>query len=233
MVPTPMTTPYGLGRIVVPDEGDKNYPMLKALQNPSLAKRPVDYKYWWTSSTMNQGNSSMCVAYTWRQWLNSAPVIDRSGLAGPDVYRIYQRAQQLDDFPGTAYQGTTVRAGAKVMEELGFLKEYVWASSAEEIAEFVLTQGTACFGTNWYKSMFTPRADGYVKISPDSPMNGGHAYLCTGYNKKTGLFRFVNSWGPEWGSSGRFYMSGETVERLIREDGEACGGLEIKALPKK
>ena len=35
---------------------------------------------------------------------------------------------------------------------------------------------------------------------------GWHDVLCIGYNKKTGLLKFLNSWGPDWGDRGCFYL---------------------------
>jgi C1A family cysteine protease len=35
---------------------------------------------------------------------------------------------------------------------------------------------------------------------------GGHAVLCVGYNDATKRFTCQNSWGPDWGDKGFFYM---------------------------
>ena len=35
---------------------------------------------------------------------------------------------------------------------------------------------------------------------------GGHAVLCVGYNRPKKLFIVRNSWGPNWGDKGYFYM---------------------------
>jgi C1A family cysteine protease len=37
-------------------------------------------------------------------------------------------------------------------------------------------------------------------------MIGGHAVLCVGYDNSTGLFKIRNSWGPDAGDNGYFYM---------------------------
>jgi C1A family cysteine protease len=215
----------GGGRLFAPDDRDGSYPMRRAL--PSRGVHVPEYRYWVTAPVMDQGATSQCVAYTWRQWLNSAPIMDRLSRKGPDVRTIYKRAQQIDEWYGEDYDGTSVRAGAKVMVEHGLLKEYVWSVNAAEIALFILTKGTVTVGTNWYESMFQPDQKGLVSIARNSESVGGHAYLCTGYNKTRGLFRFINSWGASYGINGRFYMTGETFERLLREDGESCAGLEV------
>ena len=35
---------------------------------------------------------------------------------------------------------------------------------------------------------------------------GWHDVLCIGYDKKTGLLKCLNSWGPDWGDHGCFYL---------------------------
>lgn len=37
-------------------------------------------------------------------------------------------------------------------------------------------------------------------------MVGGHAVLCVGYDNATNMFKIRNSWGPEAGEDGNFYM---------------------------
>jgi hypothetical protein len=38
----------------------------------------------------------------------------------------------------------------------------------------------------------------------------------------------VNSWGPEWGRQGRAYLTFDTLDHLIKMDGEAAVATEIK-----
>jgi C1A family cysteine protease len=38
------------------------------------------------------------------------------------------------------------------------------------------------------------------------PPQGGHAVLCVGYDDATSMFTVRNSWGPDWGDKGYFYM---------------------------
>jgi C1A family cysteine protease len=56
---------------------------------------------------------------------------------------------------------------------------------------------------------------------------GGHAYLINGMDVKRGLARGKNSWGRGWGKAGAFRIPLDDLDRLIREDGEACLALEV------
>jgi len=42
--------------------------------------------------------------------------------------------------------------------------------------------------------------------SPGEQRKGGHAVICCGYDLKKRLFLVRNSWGPEWGLNGYFWM---------------------------
>jgi hypothetical protein len=117
-----------------------------------------------------------------------------------------------------------VRAGAKALASRGQLASYVWAWDADTVARYVLTQGSVVLGTNWYTGMDTTSPGGSVDVS--GSIRGGHAYLCLGYSRPRGAFRCLNSWGVSYGQKGRFWLLGEGLERLLREDGDACAAIE-------
>ncbi len=119
-----------------------------------------------------------------------------------------------------------MRAGAKVLKELGVIEEYRWASNANEVAAAILSVGPVVVGTPWYKDMFYPNNEGI--IVPGGDQAGGHAYVLNGVNLDTGYFRLKNSWGRGWGNDGYAYIRMEDFEKLMNEWGEACIGLEKK-----
>lgn len=50
-------------------------------------------------------------------------------------------------------------------------------------------------------------SDGLVPMPSDSEQcQGGHAVLMVGYDRKRRLFIMRNSWGPDWGDKGYFYL---------------------------
>lgn len=212
---------HGMGRLVAPDNRDTMYPMRALLPR----RIPRVSRFYSTGPVLDQGNKPQCVAYAWKQWLDSAPIKDPVKLP-PDPQAIYAAAQAVDEWPGTDYDGTSVRAGAKTMEALERIGAYHWATSVEDVRDYIISTTTVVFGTDWFEGMFRPTYSGYVK--PSGAVAGGHAYLCIGYSQSRGAFRFLNSWGEKWGRMGRFWMSAEDVQTLLDRDGEACAGVELR-----
>jgi hypothetical protein len=138
---------------------------------------------------------------------------------------LYKAAQQVDEWPGEDYDGTSVRAGAKVLRGLGFVSEYRWATTVEEVALALVSTGPVVLGTRWDEPMFEPDAAGFVH--PDGKGVGGHAYLAIGVNRTLGRVRCLNSWG-DWGQGGRFWLSFSDLEELLADQGEACLAIEAR-----
>jgi hypothetical protein len=64
-------------------------------------------------------------------------------------------------------------------------------------------------GIQIYQSFESQRVakTGLVEMpKPQEPCFGGHAVVCVGYDDARQLFFMANSWGPEWGDRGFFYL---------------------------
>lgn len=215
-----------LGRLVAKDSRDARFP-LSALIRKAPERPAPSYRYWTGGPILDQGQTSSCVGHGWRAFLNVSPIREKGG---PDAMAIYHGAQQNDEFPGENYDGTSVRGGAKFLQGLGYLDSYHWATSMQDIEDFVLRLGSVVIGINWYTSMFDPDKSGLVKISGN--VEGGHCVLVMGHNKNYGLYEFQNSWGKSWGHAGRGYLRSDDLQRLIfQENGEACAAIEKKFVP--
>lgn len=211
----------GLGRLPSADERDKNFLMKTILpKTVTITSKYWDDRGWWG----DQGALPQCVGYSLAHWLENSPITHKATppVVPPSV--IYSQAQKIDEWPGEDYDGTSVRAGAKVLQDMGFIGEYRWSFDLATTIDAVLTKGPVVVGTNWYESMFYP-TNGLIKVSGN--VAGGHAYLINGVNTNNKLFRIKNSWGQSWGIKGRAYISFSDMERLIHEDGEVMLGVEI------
>jgi hypothetical protein len=215
---------FGLGRIAKPDPRDRRFLMRDA--RPAPATLPA-YRYYRAGPVLDQGATSSCVGHAWRGWLSAAPLMTRTG---PDAFAIYHGAQTMDEWEGENYLGSSVRGGAKYLQQLGHVASYLWAFNAQDIATWLLAgHGSVVLGINWYEAMFDPDRLGIIHKA--GALAGGHAILCVGYSQPHGLFRLVNSWGGGWGEHGRAWISGEDLESLMAEDGEAACGTEQRIQP--
>lgn len=216
----------GLGRRHAPDPRDHDHLMRRV-----VAPVPISTRYWsMFVSPLDQGALPQCVAYAWTGMLFAAPLTHpTSGFGNVAAFTsaLYNRAQQLDEWPGEGYDGTSVRAGAKALVEQKRLSaEYLWAFDAKTVRDFVLTRGCVVFGTDWYEEMFAPDKDGY--LIPKGEIAGGHAYVIIGYSKIRDAFRVLNSWGRTWGESGRAWIKFGDAQALLMNAGEACSAIETK-----
>lgn len=220
-----------LGRLVSEDTRDQRFPMSAMLRSAPARTRPARYwnqSQWWG----DQGNMPHCVAFAWMHWLEDGPITHRA-LPAPMILprELYCQSQQVDEWYGDCsnprYDGTSVRAGAKVLQGMGLIRSYGWAWDVDTMVQALLTRGPVVVGTWWYESMFHPGKNGFVNIA--GRRVGGHAYLANGVNVKRRVIRFKNSWGRTWGKSGNFWMTFDDTARLIREQGEVCLAEEVSA----
>lgn len=216
----------GLGRLTAPDDRDKNFPVT-AILPAKESKKQIKYhnEGGWHG---DQGSLPACVGYGWAHFLKNGRNTQKL-LKEPDPVAYYHLAQQLDEYPGENYAGSSVRGGAKAMQQLGFLDSYLWASNIDEVIQTVLEVGPMVVGTIWTRAMSTPQGKDHI-IKPGGPIDGGHCYLINGINLKRGrggLARMQNSWGQGWGDTGNAWMELTDMEKLLFAwDGEACMAIE-------
>jgi hypothetical protein len=236
-------TPYGLGRRGDPDQRDCLYPVSLVLGIMRPERRTIP---WMRLRSLNQAQTGTCVGHGWRGWYEGEPTTHAAG-EGPDAFAIYRRAILLDawadndreeNLPESQLQGgSSVRAGAQAMQEAGLIGSYVWATKASEIADYVTRRdgSPVVLGTSWYESMFHPDKNGLVKISGD--VAGGHCYVTDWYDPIKKLHRCYTSWGQDFGITdengvgGIFWLSSRNMDRLLRQGGEACMGVEVVISP--
>lgn len=207
--------PREFGRYYIEDPRDGEYPIRRE-------KTKRTSRYWYDRRWLgDQKETPHCVGFAWAHWLVNAP---HANFLDPDG--IYTLAKYLDEWEGTDYNGTSVRAGAKVLNHLGLITEYRWTNDLDTLVNTVLTQGPVVVGTSWYESMMLPHPfTRIIEVVELGKRLGGHAWLITGVSTRHKLLRGKNSWG-DWGAKGRFWIGFSDMDKLLSEYSEVCLALE-------
>lgn len=213
-------TPHPLGRKVEHDEKSRSFPVRL------VADTPTSVRWRKYGAVLNQGNLGACTGLSMAHAANTegCHVPNTALLDGNDARSLYSRATVLDAWPGqwpTEDTGSSGLAVCKAATEKGLLSRYEWAFGFEHFL-LSIQRGPMMLGTWWYNSMFTPvDKAGTIRVVESSGTAGGHEYTATGIDVKAKWVYFVNSWGKEWGNSGRFRMSFADVSLLLSQDGDA------------
>lgn len=214
----------GFGRLFSPDERDLNHPIPRR----NLQQAPIR-KTWTGGPVLDQGNTPQCVGYAGWGWLASSPIRNRPSFTPTQLYK---EAQKDDEWPGDDYDGSSTRGLYKALQRLGFVSGYQWAFDAETLIGHVLTAGPVNVGTNWYAGMTSPDRLGFINTTGHK--QGGHEWLILGADREKhasdgtiGAARMQNSWSPSWGKKGRAWVSFAALDRLIKDQGEACTAKEV------
>ena len=206
--------------------------------------RPRSYT-WDVDAWLDQGQEGACVGFAFSHELAARPQVVE-GVTDLYARGVYHDAQRIDPWEGGSYEGatefyegTSVLAGAQVLERRGFYDAYYWALSVQELARGLAYFGPCVLGVYWFEGMFDTDPDGYVH--PIGRVMGGHAILANAikivYKAGWGgwwsrnwsdvdwdrsYVTLHNSWSWDWGQNGTAKLSLRDLDYLLRLDGEAC-----------
>lgn len=198
------------------------------------------------SPIKNQGNEGSCAGHAgvaWAEWvhikdydLTPETYIDLS-----ERY-LYELAKAISGHK----EGTTLLAIAEVLITNGVCREEFWKyipnqpgnpeseadKDAENFKAKIYTRITnekelkasliktpiqigVMVRKNWYrqKNGVIPNSSFCDRIKP----LGGHAVLLVGYDYRTGLYKFKNSWGKGSGDSGYWYMTDKEMKGALMD----------------
>lgn len=212
-----------LGRLKEYDDRSKKFNIAPLLEEAPV--RAPHTRYWHVPYTLDQGQTSACVGFSWTHEAMAQPVMVPR-LSNEDGLDVYHEAQKVDEWEGEepAYEGTSVLAGAKVMQSRGHFLEYRWAYTIDDLLLSLSYHGPAVLGIEWHNNMYDPDDEFYLNIGGE--VVGGHAILAYGVvvDVQTGpeYVLLHNSWGPMWGRYGNVKVRIADMERLLLEGGEAC-----------
>lgn len=188
---------------------------------------PTTGRLWRHGNVLDQGAEGACVGFGCVGDLGAEPV-PIPDLNDAYAFGFYNRAQQLDEWPGEAYEGTSVLAGCLTGRERGFWTGFTWAKSAEELAAGIVRTaraggGPAVIGVEWRSDSYDTDDLGVLRAT--GSVVGGHCLLVIGFipkaptqtmraqlegvqlldgfdSIKTAAFVVLNSWGPSFGKHG-------------------------------
>jgi hypothetical protein len=204
------------GRLVEHDPRSRNF----AAPAPTV-KRSVLWGH--HGPILDQGELGSCTGNATAQLINTdlfAAARPNGYLTENDAVKLYAKATTLDDAPGTFPPDDTGSSGlavAKAGVQLGYFSAYKHAFGFTQFCA-ALQASPLLIGTNWYGSMTNPSSTGLVSIR--GQVEGGHEWLAIGVDYERKQITALNSWGPDWGKNGRFFLSFDTMQRLLNEQGD-------------
>lgn len=219
-----------LDRVPHFDEKSKEYPIRQVVST----KKRRSYT-WRCLQNLDQGREGACVGFGVTHELIARPS-EVKGLDNQSARNLYFEAQKIDPWEGGAYpgavpfyEGTSVIAGVKVAQSMGYFAEYRWSFGIDDLILGVGYSGPAVMGLAWFDGMFVPDEGGYIR--PTGRMVGGHCILCKGISIKKNRFLMHNSWGKGWGMDGTCYIDIDDMATLLKMDGEAVFFMHRKSKP--
>lgn len=211
---------------------------------PGVTAMPTTGAVWPVGPVLDQGREGACVGMGYSGAVAAAPS-SRSGVNLAYALSWYRRAQRLDEWPGEAYEGTSVLAGGKVGRARRLWTGFRWAKSPAELAAGILDPalGPAVIGVQWSEQLYEVPATGLMPGDVTLDPEMGHCVLLFGYVPerpgrdlqtqvaKLGLwpavsglgepsFLLLNSWGQSWGHKGMAVAPLSLVRRWFAARGE-------------
>lgn len=218
------------------DERSRSYAAVDVLKADQETPR---YRAYSVNRWLDQGPDGACVGFAFTHELCSTPLRIKQWREIKEnfAWDVYHRAQHIDPWHGCSlgpncpieandesYEGTSMLAGIKTVQQDGYIDEYRWAFGEEDLALAVSHLGPAVIGVRWYEGMFQPNRHNFIE--PTGNVSGGHAVVVNSINpnfENEGLqyYRIWNSWGASWARNGWAYISREHMKKLLGEQGEA------------
>jgi hypothetical protein len=222
-----------LGRIASLDERSRNYPARDLLESNQQTPRG---RRWYLKLQLDQGQTGDCTGFsrTYDLAASPQPLKQANGKPFDDnfAHALCTLAKKYDEWPGEAYEGSSVLGAFKAAKALGFIGEYRWAFSIDDLVLALSYLGPVVVGTDWLDSMFDVGSNGLVEVDTTSSVAGGHAYVFnqvvlnrTTMRSKLGkgvpiregdiLLSGQQSWGSDWGANGRYLFWASDLEKLL------------------
>lgn len=187
---------------------------------------------------LNQGNVGSCTGHAGIGALGTNPLFptvskdSKYSLNDKGALMLYSDAQVIDGngpYPPNDF-GSYGLSIAKALKNAGVISGYQHTFTLDDALK-ALTVTPVIVGLNWYESMFKTQRDGRIVIS--GSLAGGHEIVARGIDAIGKKVWFDNSWGPEWGLKGRFYLTFKDFGTLLSQNGDVVAFTPLsKPAPK-
>lgn len=215
------------GRHVKHDDRSRNYP-IRALVNESL--QPATKVWTRHVPAFNQGDIGSCTGNAECGLLMTEPFFTPTrNLKEADAVDLYSLATHIDPVDGQSYPpNDTGSSGLDICQaaiQKGYISAFHHGFTLQEIFQYLSQVGPVILGMNWYDSFDKPDSRGVISISPSAGVRGGHETEIAEIHVEDTLVGVWNSWGPDWGDGGKFYLSFDTFGQLMSEDGDVTASV--------
>lgn len=198
------------------DDKSRKYGICQTLPIMQLSRKSMQ---WSCHVYFDQYEEPSCTGFAMTHGVMAEP-FQNTKLTPTHARYLYQKAKELDQWPGEDYDGSSVLGVAAAAKELKLIESYHWCFNEYEICTAIGYHGPVVFGSQWYDGMIEPDENGIIRAT--GKQLGGHAYLLTSYDAALEMYRVHNSWGISWGKMGDAFISSKDVNTLMREGAEAC-----------
>lgn len=207
-----------LGRHILHDEASRGFPATEASTVIDVAHRVHRLP-------LNQKRGS-CTAEATCGCLDSAPDFTTKIFTQKAADHLYdEEIINEGGDPATDDPGGTGLMVCKTAKELGWISSYTHTFNLTSALK-ALAIRSGMTGVNWYEGFDRPDTKGIVKIAGD--IRGGHEFTVVQVLVEPKLIGCVQSWGRGWGvankavglTTGAFFMSWDTWDRLLHEQGD-------------
>lgn len=217
--------PGYLGRHIEHDPASRDYDIEQRVAYPP--PKPVLWQRW--SAILDQGQLGSCTGNALTGWFGCAPYCTSVQQAQQfnENFAVtrYERATQVDPYPGTYPPDDTGSSGLAVCKgakQDGLLHGYSWAFTVAGLLH-ALQGGGVIVGIPWHEGFDNPDSNGVVV--PSGGVRGGHEFLIRGVQPasaggpldSSALLWADNSWSQDWGVRGSFHFTLGTWDQLRGE----------------
>lgn len=210
------------------DPASREFPIRALLAGASV---PVQRHELPLGPLLLQGPEGACPGFMAAHLSNIVEAMDggHDFLAADDAQALYRRAQELDEWPGEDYSGSSVLAAMKAGQERDLWDGYAWSFGTRDIAQSILDNRPVGVGVPWLSGMFETEPDGRVVVT-GSNTGQGHALAVFGIVDEVSgrpgpWFCWQNSQSADYGDPARpgvGYVHHTDLARLLRGVGEAA-----------